>query len=273
MSNTEDQMNADFLTKERQFELFENIRARDCEASKLELLNTHKKLLVSCVRTYFKKTPKNEDDRATREEVLADLQSQAKLYFLKAIEKFDHTRDADVMFGAYAKQWIIGGLSKQLLENWTIVSMSARAFRNLNQANLDAMERLREQGCDVTELDANNTGHLSASHSSLLNILRSSYDDINAEIWSDSGSFSYGDTLADENVDTETDVIANDMLEKARQFIASNRVTDMEREIYQLRMDEPQPTFEEIGRSVGLSGERCRQIFKTLEKKLHKALS
>ena len=90
--------------------------------------------------------PKNEDDRATREYILEDLQQQAQLYFFKAMEKFDHTRDKDVVFGAYAKQWIVGGLSKQLLENWTIVSMSARAFRNLNKANLDAMEQLREQG-------------------------------------------------------------------------------------------------------------------------------
>ena len=271
--NAEHTDNPEFLTKERQFELFEKIKNEGCQTSKMEVLNAHKKLLVSCVRTYFKKTPKNEDDRATREYILEDLQQQAQLYFFKAMEKFDHTRDTDVVFGAYAKQWIVGGLSKQLLENWTIVSMSARAFRNLNKANLDAMEQLREQGCDVTELDIANTSKLSASHASLLNVLRSNYDDINAEIWADTGSYTLGETLEDESVDTETEVINNDILQKARDFIASDEVSMMERDIYQQRMVEPPPTFDEIGDIVGLSGERCRQIFKGLERKLREALT
>ena len=56
MMNAEHTDNPEFLTKEHQFELFEKIKNEGCQTSKMEVLNAHKKLLVSCVRTYFKKT-------------------------------------------------------------------------------------------------------------------------------------------------------------------------------------------------------------------------
>ncbi len=214
---------------------------------------------------------------------MSDLIQEASLGLMKAADKFDPERG--VRFSTYAVWWIKASIQEFVMRNWSMVrtgstSSQKALFFNMRRVQaqlsreaaqegvaLDAAQ-LRQRVAEVIGVPLSDVemmeGRLSGSDFSL-----------NATQSSDEEGREWVETLEGDSAGPEENVTETHDGETMKAWLieAMGHLTDRERYIVTERrlIDEPR-TLESLGRELGLSKERIRQLEAQAFGKMRKSL-
>jgi RNA polymerase sigma-32 factor len=209
---------------------------------------------------------------------MSELVQEGNVGLMQAAARFEPERE--VRFSTYAAWWIRSSIQDYILRNWSIVRTGTTAaqkslFFNLRrlramindtgEATLTPENRLSiatKLGVDESEVDAM-AARLSASDRSL-----------NAPM-AEAGEAEWQDMLADDRVTPDDEVMEARDGAKRTEWIQEALKALSEREltiIRERRLQEESVTLESLGKRLGISKERVRQIEHHALKKLRCAL-
>ena len=272
MSFSRRAMKAELLDAETELKLAYALRDHRDEQALHRLITAYMRLAIS-MAAKFKRygAPMN------------DLIQEAGLGLMKAADKFDP--DRGVRFSTYAVWWIKASVQDYVMRNWSMVrtgstSSQKSLFFNLRrvQAQLereasqrgDRLDRHQLQQLIATEIGVplNDVemmdGRLSGSDYSL-NATQSSEDEGREWI----------DTIEDDGAQTQDLIEDQHDTDQLRRWLlqALHALNDRERFIVRERKLQEEPrTLESLGKELGLSKERVRQLEAAAFSKMRKYL-
>lgn len=262
-----DSMNAPLLTREHELQLARAWRNDGDEAALHELIKAYMRLVISAASRF-----KNYGLP------MSDLIQEGVVGLMQAAARFEPERD--VRFSTYAAWWIRSAMQDYILRNWSVVRTGTTAAQKSLFFNL---RRLRAKIDDGLGSVMSDSGRASIAEALAVNVddvasmeMRLSAGDqsLNATI-SQTGEDVWQDFLADERPSPE-DVIGDHHDTKARAVWLRESLEELnERErtiIHERRLREDGRTLEELGRRLGISKERVRQIEHRALQKLKAAL-
>jgi RNA polymerase sigma-32 factor len=261
-------MNAPMLEKEHELALARKWRDKKDEKALHELIKSYTRLVVS-VASRFRNYGLP----------MGDLIQEGNIGLMQAAARFDP--DREVRFSTYATWWIRSSIQDYVLRNWSIVRTGTTAaqkslFFNLRRLrakieNESEKEGLGEEGRkrvskelgvsikDVEEMES----RLAANDKSL-----------NAAI-SDSSEDEWQSLLADESPNPEEIVIGTKDAKTRSAWLnkALGELSDREQRIIRERhLGYDAVTLEELGKDLGISKERVRQLEQRAMDKLKNAI-
>ena len=197
---------------------------------------------------------------------MGDLVQEGSVGLMQAAERFDP--DREVRFSTYASWWIRAAIQDYILRNWSIVRTGTTAAQKSLFFNI---RRLRAQIGDRPDGPLTRTGQNKIAQAlkvpvadvvSMEGRLSGADRSLNAEV-SGEGESEWQDLLVDERPGPEEVVrCARDSNTRARWLDdALAELNDREQIIIrQRRLREDSMTLESLGRELGISKERVRQI-------------
>ena len=209
---------------------------------------------------------------------MADLVQEGNVGLMQAAARFEPERE--VRFSTYAAWWIRSSIQDYVLRNWSIVRTGTTAAQKALFFNLRRLRALindtgdaamtpenrafvaKELRVDESEVD-NMASRLSAADRSL-----------NAPL-AEGGDSEWQDLLADDSADPEGYVAETRDAAQRRVWIDAALKSLSQRElviIQERRLCDESVTLEALGRRLGISKERVRQIEHQALKKLRVAL-
>lgn len=261
-------MDAPLLEKEHELDLARRWHEEKDEAALHELIESYTRLVVSLASRF-----------RNYGLPMGDLIQEGNVGLMQAASRFDYTRD--IRFSTYASWWIRSAIQDYVLRNWSIVRTGTTAaqkslFFNLRRlrAQIESeseKEGLGEQGRkkvakklkvkvkDVEDME----GRLSGVDSSL-----------NARIGED-GEDEWQNFLSDERPNPEDIVMGMKDSQTRSEWLkqALSKLPDREQTIIRKRhLTYDAVTLEELGKQLGVSKERVRQLEQRAMSKLKTTL-
>lgn len=211
---------------------------------------------------------------------MGDLIQEGNVGLMQAADRFDPERE--VRFSTYASWWIRAAIQDYILRNWSIVRTGTTAaqkslffnFRRLRAKIENRTEReglddagrkqiAKELGVDISDVESME-GRLAGTDHSL-----------NATVGED-GDSEWQDFLEDGNPNPEEIVIGMKDAKTRSAWLktALNGLSDRERTIIKERhLNYEAVTLEELGKTLGISKERVRQLEQRAMDKLRTSMS
>jgi RNA polymerase sigma-32 factor len=249
-------MREPLLSRDHEFELARNWREEGNEAALHDLVRAYTRLVVSTASRF-----------RNYGLPMGDLVQEGNVGLMQAAARFEP--DREVRFSTYAAWWIRSAMQDYILRNWSIVRTGTTAAQKSLFFNL---RRLRAK-ID----DASNNGALThAGRHKIATELKVEVHEVeamemrlsgadqslNAPI-SDSGEDDWQDFLADQRPSPEDVVIGMRDSNTRSKWLAEalGELSPRERTIIaQRRLRDDGATLEELGRELGVSKERVRQL-------------
>jgi RNA polymerase sigma-32 factor len=197
---------------------------------------------------------------------LSDLVQEGNVGLMQAAARFEPARE--VRFSTYAAWWIRSSIQDYVLRNWSIVRTGTTAAQKTLFFNLRRLRAQIDDTDDGVMTRANMawvSDHLGVPMrdvESMASRLSASDRSLNAPLATD-GDGQWQDLIVDESAIPEDQVIARRDGNRRKEWIADALQALNEREthiIRQRRLCEESVTLESIGRELGISKERVRQI-------------
>lgn len=210
---------------------------------------------------------------------LSDLVSEGNVGLMQAAARFEPARE--VRFSTYAAWWIRSSIQDFVLRNWSIVRTGTTAAQKSLFFNL---RRLRAKIDDTGDgvMTAENrkwvSEHLGVPErdvASMASRLSASDRSLNAPLAAE-GDAQWQDLLPDESAQPDEIVMESRDSERRKEWIAEALKTLNQREtliIMERRLTDDSVTLEVLGKRLGISKERVRQIEHQALGKLRKALT
>lgn len=261
-------MKAPMLEAEHELDLARRWREKNDERALHELTTAYMRLVISMASKFrHYGLP------------LSDLVSEGNVGLMQAAARFEPARE--VRFSTYAAWWIRSSIQDYVLRNWSIVRTGTTAAQKSLFFNL---RRLRAKIDDTGDgiMTAENkqwvSEHLGVpirDVESMASRLSASDRSLNAPLATE-GDAQWQDLLPDESASPEEMVEESRDTERRKEWIAEALKALNEREtliIMERRLTDDTVTLEVLGKRLGISKERVRQIEHQALGKLRKALT
>ncbi len=269
MKYIRDAMNEPLLEKEHELELARRWKEKGDEKALHEMVQSYTRLVVS-VATRFRNYGLP----------MGDLIQEGNIGLMQAADRFDP--DRDLRFSTYATWWIRASIQDYVLRNWSIVRTGTTAAQKSLFFNL---RRLRSQIENRNEKEGlSEEGR--AEIATKLNVKVSEVDDmlgrfsggdqsLNARIGED-GEDEWQNLLTDDAPNPEEVVMGIKDAQTRSAWLnkALDKLTDREKTIIRERhLGHETVTLEELGKELGVSKERVRQLEQRAMEKLKGSIS
>ncbi|MGF1477034.1 MAG: RNA polymerase factor sigma-32 [Geminicoccaceae bacterium] len=248
-------MNAPILTREHEMDLARRWRHQDDEAALHELIESYTRLVISTA-SKFKHYGLP----------MSDLVQEGTVGLMQAAARFEPERD--VRFSTYAAWWIRSSMQDFVLRNWSVVRTGTTAAQKALFFNLRRLRAKIDDGGNISLTDEGRryiAGELSVNLTDVESMemrLSGADQSLNASI-SPTGEDEWQDFLADSRPSPE-DIVGDDHDERTVLGWINDAVSELnDREqiiIRERRLCDEGKTLEELGRDLGISKERVRQI-------------
>ncbi|MEM9178982.1 MAG: RNA polymerase factor sigma-32 [Pseudomonadota bacterium] len=261
-------MKAPMLEAEHELNLARRWRDHDDERALHELTTAYMRLVISMASKFrHYGLP------------LADLVQEGNVGLMQAAARFEPSRE--VRFSTYAAWWIRSSIQDYVLRNWSIVRTGTTAAQKSLFFNL---RRLRAKIDDTGDaiMTAENkkwvSEHLGVPErdvETMASRLSASDRSLNAPLATD-GDAQWQDLLPDESATPDQVVMEERDNAKRKEWIAQALEVLNEREtliISERRLTDDSVTLEVLGKRLGISKERVRQIEHQALNKLRKTLT
>jgi len=251
------------LTREEEQELVIRYREKGDERAKDRLIGAHLRYVVAIAIKYQRYSVP-----------LEELVSEGNFGLVHALGKFDLSRGT--RFVTYAAYWIRAYVLNHVIRSWSLVGVGSGALRSKMFFRL-RRERVKianlvGEGADAESMLAQSLGLPEATVSSMLRRLDARDVSLDAKPF-DGSQASLGDLLAAPDIDQEETFAATEMDDHMRTAVR-DALTDLdarERYIVEKRLmadREDELSLAEIGRQLGVSRERARQLEVRAKRKL-----
>jgi RNA polymerase sigma-32 factor len=252
----------ELLTREKELELLHRHRAGDVHA-KEDLLASHLRYVVAIAVRYRRYGVP-----------LEELVSEGNFGLVHALGKFDENRGT--RFVTYAAYWIRAYILNHVIRSWSLVGSGSGALRSkmffkLRRERVRIANRVGD-GPEADALLAESLGMPEATVKAMLRRLEARDVSLDAKPF-DGSSTTLGELLVASDRDQEATVSATELDGHVRNAVKSAVAGLDERERYiaekRLMADsEDELSLAEIGRRLGVSRERARQLEARAKKKL-----
>jgi RNA polymerase sigma factor (sigma-70 family) len=239
------------LTWEEEYELGKLIVEENDPLARERLVRSNLRLVVNIAKKY-----------GGRGMALGDLIEEGNLGLIKAVDYFDPERGT--RFSTYAAWWIKQSIKRALLENIQLVHVPTYMVALINQWRHTAVEAEAQLGRKLRVEEMADLMHLPVRKAAIINriveVLSNASDSLNSDEESDTQALE--STLQDDNAGLPEDALVDD--EERTKVVRllddlEPRDADVLRLHYGLTGRRPL-TLKEIGKKLGLTRERIRQI-------------
>ena len=248
-------MKGPLLTRDHEFELAHRWRTHGDTAALHELVRAYTRLVVSiAARFRHYGLP------------VGDLVQEGNVGLMQAAARFEP--DRGVRFSTYAAWWIRSAMQDYVLRNWSIVRTGTTAAQKSLFFNLRRLRARIEESSGAPLTDAGRRKIASELHVELAEVelmdmrLGAADQSLNAPV-GDSSEDDWQDFLPDRRPNPEEVVTSTRDGEIRSRWLAEamGELSSRERAIIrQRRLQEEGATLEELGRELGVSKERVRQL-------------
>ncbi|MCP5432843.1 MAG: RNA polymerase factor sigma-32 [Alphaproteobacteria bacterium] len=255
------------LTQEREAELARKWREEGHEPSLHELTTAYVRLVIAVAARF-----RNYGIP------MADLVQEGNVGLMQAAARFEPERE--VRFSTYATWWIRSAIQDHILRNWSIVRTGTTAAQKSLFFNLRRLRALIRDGAEPhlspegRETIAKKLGVSVAEVETMESRLSAADRSLNAQIGED-GDAEWQDLIADGRPLPEEEVMGKRDAAQRKRWIAKALKRLSARElmiIKERRLQDETVTLESLGRRLGISKERVRQIEHQALMKLKAAL-
>ena len=243
------------LTPEQERDLAKRCASGD-EAAIRQMVNANLRLVVYVAKEY-----------AGRGVALMDLIQEGSIGLLAAARKFDYTKE--YRFSTYATKWIRQGVTRCLMNNSGMIRVPLHTAEKIRKVEA-ARNTLRQQNGEEPTIQeiAQQTGFSPEKVEELLGL---SPDVCSLDVLTgDSDKNTLGSLVEDLDAVQPQEALVRQELEKMLQTMFST-LTQRQREILSLHFgleDGVEHSLEDIGKKLGISKERTRQIERQAMNKL-----
>ncbi|MGB4106927.1 MAG: RNA polymerase factor sigma-32 [Alphaproteobacteria bacterium] len=262
-------MNAPMLEREHELTLARKWKNKRDERALHELVTSYARLVVS-IASRFRNYGLP----------MGDLIQEGNVGLMQAAERFDPERE--VRFSTYASWWIRAAIQDYILRNWSIVRTGTTAaqkslFFNFRRLRARIENKTEREGLDdagrrqiAKELNVN-----VSDVESMEGRLAGNDHSLNATVGED-GDSEWQDFLQDDNPNPEEIVIGMKDAKTRSLWLrkALKGLSDRERTIIEERhLNYETVTLEDLGKTLGISKERVRQLEQRAMDKLRSSMS
>lgn len=245
------------LTPEQERELARKCAAGDEEAIR-EMVSANLRLVVSIAREY-----------AGRGVALMDLVQEGSIGLLAAARKFDYTRD--LRFSTYATKWIRQGVTRCLMNHSSSIRVPLHTAERMRKVAMTRAKLLQENGEEPTAAEISKACGI--PERKVQELVQLTPDVCSLDVAAgETGDSSLGSLLEDVQVPQPYAGLVRQELQHTIDGLLAG-LTDRQQEILRLHFgmeDGKCWSLEEIGKKLGISKERTRQIERQAMEKLQK---
>lgn len=244
------------LNQQQELELAQRC-ARGDEEAICQMVGSNLRLVVSVAREY-----------AGRGVPLLDLIQEGSIGLITAVKKFDYTRE--FRFSTYATKWIRQGITRALMNHAGQIRVPVHTAEKMRQLNRQRADFLQQQGREPTDGELARLTGLSEAKVRQLTQLTPEVCSLDSPVGED-GDGSLGQSLMDPAPEPQEEMIRRALQETLDQLMQA--LNQRQQRIIRLHygMDDGYcHTLEEIGREMGISKERARQIERDAMEKLRR---
>ena len=248
-------MRQSLLSKEDEVDFIKKWQLHKNENAINKLVSSHLRLVISLANKFKNYgLPINE------------LVQEGNIGLMQAVDKFDLSRD--VRFSTYASWWIKAAMQTFILKNWSIVRIGTTAAQKSLFFKLKTIMTKIEKDNNTSFNDyhqkklAEDIGVKFKDIEDMKGRLASSDQSLNAT-FSENSELEVQDLLVDERASPEQNAILTKDTKTISNLIneALNKLPEREKKIIGARqLSENTVTLQELGKDLGISKERVRQL-------------